>query len=362
MKSKLQLHCLKLSLSVFIGMLLSCSNSKSTEGLLTIEIPDTIDPQLSLTDISSSIQVIQLETNDKSLLNFIQDVKQNDGKLYVVDLAGRILVFDIQGRFLYQLGKQGNGPGEYSYVSSFSVDEASEQFFIAAGRKLMVYSGENTLIAEEVLPEFIDYVQVLPGSRLYLLLQLYGVQNEGGLANQTTLFEMDSELSIKDSIPFRVAYVDEQVAATYPYKHFMSNVGNQTYLYSPVLTNEKFLRDTLYIFRDNLLTPFAKFYFQGPHLTDKGDKAIWIKNAIVSSAYMICEYDDSGNGQMMFLYDQKNTIGYNLKGGLLDSEGDTVFLRPLDLTNDTFYYIKTAKYLDGSSEELNPLIGIVTLR
>jgi len=64
----------------------------------------------------------------------------------------------------------------------------------------------------------------------------------------------------------------------------------------------------------------------------------------------------------MFFYDKKNKKGFSLKDGFLDDQGDKVFLRPLDLTNDVFYFSKAVEYADKSIEEANPLIGIVKLK
>ena len=64
----------------------------------------------------------------------------------------------------------------------------------------------------------------------------------------------------------------------------------------------------------------------------------------------------------MFLYDKKNKRGYNLSEGLIDDDGEPVFLRPLDLDRDVFYYIKKAEYIESSIEEQNPEIGIVKLK
>jgi hypothetical protein len=62
------------------------------------------------------------------------------------------------------------------------------------------------------------------------------------------------------------------------------------------------------------------------------------------------------------LYDKFKSQGVNLKDGILDSQGDPVVLRPLNLKNDMFYYIKTSQFTKVSKEEMNPVIGIVTLK
>jgi hypothetical protein len=80
-----------------------------------------------------------------------------------------------------------------------------------------------------------------------------------------------------------------------------------------------------------------------------------------SSSYYILEYDQDWE-RFMFLYDKKNNTGYNLREGLTDDGGEPIFLRPLDLEEDLFYYIKKKEFINASIEEQNPEIGIVKLK
>jgi len=329
-------------------------------GMLTIEISRQSNPPVTLSDISKAVKLVQLETSESSLLSIVQDIKLFDDKFYVVDMAGKILVFDTQGSFLYILGRQGNGPGEYTYISSMTIDSTSSLIYVASGRKLLAYSVDNKFVAEEVLPVFLDYLDVFD-RKLWAIAQLNGVRTEEGYVNQTTLLEINPSLEVADSVSLRRVVLENQTAANYPYKYFISDIVNDRYLYTPVLTNEKILRDTLYQLVDKVLIPYAKFNFEKPHLNEKGDKTIWIKNMVNSASYIVCEYD-SEEDNMLFLYSKANSKGYNMKGGFLDDHGDLVFLRPLDPANDIFYYVQAAAYSDSATEELNPTIGIVALK
>lgn len=348
-----------LSLSLILGLLPACAEDK-TDGLTTIEVPKASHGPFDLVDLAESVRLVQLEMTEGSLLNMIQDVKLFDDKLYVSDMAGQILVFDIAGKFLNVLGKHGHGPGEYTYISSLAVDKSAGLIHIASGRKLLTYSANNLFVAEGQLPLFIDYLDVHEGT-LFAVAQLDGIETENGYVNQTTLLEISPSLEVADSIPVRRVALKEQTAASYPFKHYISNMGQERYLYSPVLVNEEILRDTLYRIDGKTLTPFTKISFQKNHLNEKNVKTIWIKNMINSQSYLVCEYDSEGEN-MLFLFDKASSRHYNLKDGILDGEGNPVFLRPLDLANDVFYYISSAAYSAGMTEEPNPVIGIVRLK
>ena len=359
MKNKPPLFYLRLSLSLLVCLNLGCSKDENHD-LMAIEVPAAPGDPMRLVDLAESVRLVQLETRKASLLNMVQGVQLFDEKLYVVDLAGQLLVFDMEGNFLHMLGKSGNGPGEYTYISSLAIDGSSRLIYIASGRKLLAYSPDNEFVAEAQLPFFIDYLSA-QGGKLLALAQLDGMETEGGYVNQTTLLEISPALEVTDSIPMRRLTLKEQTAASFPYKHFITHVDNDRYLYSPVLTNEPILRDTLYRLDAKTLTPFAKLDFKKKTLDEKGIKIIRIKNMVNSRGYLMCEYDSDGDN-MLFLFDKGKSTGHNLKGGLLDGTGDPVLLRPLNPSRDIFYFIKTATFSAGDTEEPNPVIGIVELK
>ena len=73
----------------------------------------------SLFDYFSHIELIPLETNDKVLIGWIEEITYNKGRYYVFDRQQhRIYVFDDSGKFMFQINKRGQGPGEYITIRS----------------------------------------------------------------------------------------------------------------------------------------------------------------------------------------------------------------------------------------------------
>ena len=67
-----------------------------------------------------SCEFVRLETSDESLFGEITQLETFDGKFYIYDRQTmKIKVFDSAGRFLYDIGKKGQGPGEYVYINFF---------------------------------------------------------------------------------------------------------------------------------------------------------------------------------------------------------------------------------------------------
>ena len=104
------------------GMLLmtSCNqqiiNRDST--VCKIDLKKTISP--SFYDYFSRVEIIPLETSENSLIKYVGERIYHDSKYYILDTSQKkILVFDENGNFLYDINKHGNGPGEYTELYSF---------------------------------------------------------------------------------------------------------------------------------------------------------------------------------------------------------------------------------------------------
>ncbi|MGE4568268.1 MAG: 6-bladed beta-propeller [Bacteroidales bacterium] len=67
---------------------------------------------------------VQLETSPECLIANVEQLQLCCNKIFVLDknIANALFVFDMKGRFLYQAGRKGRGPGEYFEASQFSVD------------------------------------------------------------------------------------------------------------------------------------------------------------------------------------------------------------------------------------------------
>ncbi|MGE5406765.1 MAG: 6-bladed beta-propeller [Methanosarcina sp.] len=61
------------------------------------------------------------------------------GKIYL-SIRDGIVQFEHNGKFLRKIGRQGRGPGEYSYGWEFAVDELSGNIFVSDYGKIKVYS------------------------------------------------------------------------------------------------------------------------------------------------------------------------------------------------------------------------------
>lgn len=358
MTQKSQLFYLRSSLKLVILFILGCS-SPDEKGITSFPVSKEAESEFKLSEIAKSVDYISLETSDSSYLSLIQDVKSYKDRLYVVDFPGRILVFDKSGKFLHQIGQEGEGPGEFYNLSSFVIDEDSETLYIASGRRLISYTIDNEYLSEKSFPFFIDYIELIDKD-LNLIAAKDGVKSGDKFINQRSLFKVNSDLDMVDSISLLKLELNEETGAIYPYKNYVSEIEGEKFIYTPVLFNESIIRDTLYKIDNTSLKPELKLDFAPPLFNEDGKKLILIKNVILSKNFLICEYNREGISSL-YIGARNTDFSINLKEGLLIEEGEIVMLRPFDLSNDQFYFVKTYNYSDTSTEELNPMIGIVQL-
>lgn len=91
-----------------------------------IVIPKLKDESIFLySKYCDTVTHVFLETNSNCLIGNVSKIQINDSLLYVGDfnITQSIFVFDMRGRFLKKLFKQGHGPGEYTTISNFHVDK-----------------------------------------------------------------------------------------------------------------------------------------------------------------------------------------------------------------------------------------------
>ncbi|WP_233758434.1 6-bladed beta-propeller [Algoriphagus sp. AGSA1] len=356
----------RINILILYGLFLSiscictgCSKSPKS-GINSIEIPRTTDSNLHLSDIAKSLDLVQMETKNGSYLTSILEVKIFNRNLLIRDTSGRVFIFDSKGNFIGKFGVRGEGPGEYSSAYSIEIDQELGLIYLGGVRKLLVYDKNYEFLKEKKFSDFIHYISIVDQKPI-LIFNRDWIPVEGGYSNQTILFKLNRMLDITDSILFRNTILKKANGIRYTSKHFLSNTIDDAFLYAPVLTQENILRDTLYKFEGDSIIPFVKLDFEEPHFDENGEKAVDIYNIMYSSSYIICEYARNKD-KKLFIYSKKESKGYNLEVGILDEDDQPVVLRPLDLENDVFYYIKEGEFQNMGVEELNPTIGIVELK
>jgi hypothetical protein len=115
-----------LSFMLLGTFLLSCSNHDNSNS-----IDLSKNQEVSVFDVFSDIEVIQLETTEAGLISQIVRIQYYNSRYYILDQQSQqIFCFDEQGRLIFKISAQGKGLGEYHYITDFNIDARKEQLVV----------------------------------------------------------------------------------------------------------------------------------------------------------------------------------------------------------------------------------------
>lgn len=117
----------------------------------TIDISEALEnkKEVQISEIAKSIKYVPLETLPGCLLGDIRKIALSDSSFFVSD-SRKLLKFSIDGSFIKQIGSVGRGPGEYSGIADFEIEEHSDFIFITDPNKksILNYAIDGSFINE----------------------------------------------------------------------------------------------------------------------------------------------------------------------------------------------------------------------
>ena len=117
---------------ILLGMfIISCGSSRNAHADI-IQMPKNVDKIMVMNDLFDNFEFIPLETSEQSLFGHIDRIAIHNDKFYILDKAitRRINVFHSNGKFSHTIGKIGEGPGEYTKIEDFTLDEKNDQIIV----------------------------------------------------------------------------------------------------------------------------------------------------------------------------------------------------------------------------------------
>lgn len=135
--------------------LVACQGKKTKENLgfdshiipVAKGVANVVD-ELLLSKAADSIEVIALETNEKSIFNHtkIRNIVVCTDYI-VVSTMTRVMCFDRAGNYIRDIGQRGQGNSDYIHCSGIGVDEAKRMVYVASGlnyqNELKMYTFEG---------------------------------------------------------------------------------------------------------------------------------------------------------------------------------------------------------------------------
>ena len=240
----------------------ACSDKKQAENYPVIDVVGCIGKyqKVYCSDLFSSIELIPLETRDECLLDvpgylFSSGVIMNNDLIlvsYTSNNDDKLYSFDRTGKFLKQIGRRGQGPGEYhSFFSfSFSSDNSSIYLF-CANSKILEFDVNGKFIHSLTIPK-IEGKELgrssYAGNNLFVGHRQYTGENKYNYC----LYDRDG--NIAKCFPNHIFFnrVDKRRSISYDFTLYPVRVDDRMYL-------KEYVNDTIYCLINSFMQPAFVF-------------------------------------------------------------------------------------------------------
>ena len=156
---------------LIVGCLLACVSEKAADNRKQVCFITENEEEISFDNLVKSRKQIILEQRKDSYLSEIQNVLLYNDILYVLDGKQKaVLVFDLAGNYLRQIGRTGRGPGELLFPRDFAVDQEAGTIKILDSQqnKLIIYSKTGAFIEEKPLSgKYTAFYKLKHGASLF---------------------------------------------------------------------------------------------------------------------------------------------------------------------------------------------------
>ena len=354
---------------------------------ITIDAPkDKISFPLS--EITEKIDVIELETNEFSFIRGeIQSVHILEDHLIIDDTSPGVLVFDMHGNFVRQIGKQGQGPGEISSVTiHVQTDAKNGTIWLWLYHKFIIYDINGNLVQDKLRdkpPTFFEYFYYSNDS-VFIIQAIDEKVGEMEYSKEISfIIKGYSNGNYSDKL------LDSLLIRKYePWVPPVGGVGfiktifqhqGQVYMFFSVCNDDEEY-DYLYVIKNNQFVPFARFLVKST-----------IRDLTVTDRYMVAIHgnllwDNTKMPQIMtldmlralrnsnskgperdfsyYVYDYKTGKNINSYHGFIDDIHHTNEIIPINFIDggEKVFYVREGKWSEELKTELNPTLYIGKLK
>ena len=139
-------------LNTLMGFFLLCTSCvndhQSANDHKTIHIDKSFTNLLTLDSIIADYSLIELETNEASLIGTITLMEYLDNRFYVADCrSNTLIVFDTCGKYIYKLTSVGRGPYGFSDIYDFKVDNNHNLYVLSGFRGIVKFDSTGAYIS-----------------------------------------------------------------------------------------------------------------------------------------------------------------------------------------------------------------------
>ena len=153
----MNIFSLKILLFLSLCLLSGCrrADSEKTTGIAVIDVINNIGnyQAVYVSEMISELEYIPLETRENGLIGGVLGMIVTPSHIFIHEAEGggggggmivpgisRLYTFSRDGRFICEIGRVGQGPGEYQNINNFFIDDKNQLVYIETFRTLLEYS------------------------------------------------------------------------------------------------------------------------------------------------------------------------------------------------------------------------------
>lgn len=228
---------------VFLAVFFSCQSSTETTEIPVWPVAEQMEqarPE-SFLKAATEIKRIPLETSDSILIREITQLVAVDS-LFFAQHDNRCSVFDQDGKFLRNIGSQGEGPNEYQRLNQFFIKDGNVYLYEAEPEIVRIYTPEG--IFKRDFPTGESYNAIYPLSEDTYLGYMDNVSG-----NELMKIGFFTEERLLDTIPYTQQFEHKGMYWSFANEGMVFKNGNE-------FCFKEFFNDTIFrVEPDHRFTP-----------------------------------------------------------------------------------------------------------
>lgn len=144
-------------LFLFCLFLIDCSNEVQKQtSFLSIDFEQCLknEKTIKISEIADTVEYLKLKTPKDIIISRIGDVYSTDEYWIIRSISG-VSLFTKNGDWVRQIGKKGQGPGEYIQIRGVDFNPATQEILIADAQQILFYDLEGNFLRNVKMVE--DY-------------------------------------------------------------------------------------------------------------------------------------------------------------------------------------------------------------
>lgn len=212
-------------------------------------------------DIVKDWNIIELENVPEAIIPEIRDMAIVDNKIYCFSssLGGYVVVFDIDGKFLFKIQHRGNAQNEWIELSSFFVNKMEKFILLTDSRskKILKYDLEGHFIKSYMIGKSEAMEVAMNDNLLYSVTSLLATNGDIDRSNdfKIHIYKEDGELVSKE---IETQYNDLGVVQVRNWNEITMSYDGSMY-YAPLLS------EYVYEIKKDTVQPYLKYSYKGKY-------------------------------------------------------------------------------------------------